>query len=162
MAVTPRDRLLEVGCGHGVAVALVCDRLDSGSILAIDRSATMIEMARRRNAGHVASGVASFRTVALHTADFGAARFDKIYAIHVPVFLRGDPGKELAKVRQHLAPDGRFYLPYQPLRPEQAEQTAGALTSVLTRHGFTVARTVIEDLSTARVGCVIAVPGSTK
>src|ERR671935_177066 len=49
LEVRPADRLLEVGCGHGVAVSLVCERLTTGTITAIDRSPKMIEMATRRS-----------------------------------------------------------------------------------------------------------------
>jgi SAM-dependent methyltransferase len=81
MAVGPTDRLLEIGCGHGVAVSLVCEKLNGGSIMAIDRSPTM--MATRRNAEYVATGLASFQAASLHEADPGRRRFDKVSAIHV-------------------------------------------------------------------------------
>jgi cyclopropane fatty-acyl-phospholipid synthase-like methyltransferase len=83
LAVEPDDRLLEIGCGRGVAVSLVCEKLDGGTITAIVRSAKMIEMARKRNADYVAAGAASFRDSSLHHAGFDDSRFDKIFAIHV-------------------------------------------------------------------------------
>src|SRR5438067_8349809 len=65
LEVRPADRLLEVGCGHGVAVSLVCERLTTGTITAIHRSPKMIEMARRRNREHVDAGRAVLEAIAL-------------------------------------------------------------------------------------------------
>ena len=73
LALDPADRVLEVGCGHGVAVWLVCERLASGQITAIDRSQKMIEMATRRNREHIAGGRAVLKTAALEKADFGTS-----------------------------------------------------------------------------------------
>jgi cyclopropane fatty-acyl-phospholipid synthase-like methyltransferase len=81
LGVEPTDRLLEIGCGQGVAVSLVSEKLDGGSITAIDRSQKMIEKARKRYADRVASSVASFQSASLDQADLGKARFDKIFAI---------------------------------------------------------------------------------
>ena len=154
--VQPDDRLLEVGCGHGVAVSLVCERLGSGSILGVDRSAKMIDAATRRNAGHVAAGRASFQVAELHEADLGDATFDIVFAIHVPVLLRGDPYRELPVVATHLALGGRFVMPFQPLDPAVTEATAERLAGVLTRHGFFVDTVRTADLDTGRAGCVVA------
>jgi len=50
----PDEQLLEIGCGPGVAVVLICERLAGGRIVAIDRSATAISRATQRNAEHIA------------------------------------------------------------------------------------------------------------
>lgn len=156
LEVEPKHRLLEIGCGHGVAVSLVCQKLARGSVLAIDRSAKMIKAAEQRNAEHIAAGKASFQTVSLHEADFGDARFDKIFAIHVGVFLRGKPTREMEIIRRILAPGGRLYLPNQPLNASEVEPTARRLTAMLAEHGFAVDRVVTGDIPPVPAFCVIA------
>ncbi len=154
LAIEPADRLLEVGCGHGVAVSLACERLDGGSIVAIDRSPKMIAMASARNTDHVAAGRASFQTVALRDADFGAASFDKVLAVHVGVFLRGEPARELRVIEGFRSPGGRLHVVFQAFTEAEVPATAERLTAVLTRHGFAVAEVLVEDRSV----CVVAGP----
>jgi SAM-dependent methyltransferase len=153
--VGPDDRVLEVGCGHGVAVSLICERLVGGHVTAVDRSPRMIEMATRRNAEHVAAGRASFQPAPLAAAHLGAARFDKVLAVHVGAFLR-DPAAELAVVGRHLAPVGRLYLVHQPLDPAAVERTVERQAAVLVEHGFSVLAAPVAYLGAARVGAVVA------
>lgn len=150
MAVRPADRVLEIGCGHGVAVTLICQRLTTGSIVAIDRSPKMIDAASRRNAAYPN---ASFVTAELHEADLTGRRFDKILAIHLPVLLRGEPTRELAIIRDALTPGGQLFVSYQPLDPAHIESTVDKLTKEFAQHGM-VAEAIRHELPSGRIVCV--------
>src|SRR5919205_4187152 len=103
LEVRPADRLLGVGCGHGVAVLRGLREADDGNDHAIDRSPKMIEMATRRNREHVDAGRAVLEAVALEDADLGDRRFDKGFAFNVaPFWLQ--PKAALGAVREYLAP----------------------------------------------------------
>lgn len=156
LEVRPDDRLLELGCSHGVAISLVCEKLDGGSIVAIDRSAKMTERARKRNSHHIASGKAMVQTVSMHEANFGTRTFDKVFGIHFPVFLRADPSRELEVVRRHLAPDGRLFVIFQPISERDARRAAGRVSDVLGEYEFTVERVRIDPLAAAPGVCIIA------
>src|SRR5918994_4848660 len=86
--IRPDERVLEIGCGHGVAATLVCERLDGGAYTAVDRSPKMIAAARRRNARHVAAGRAEFLVMPLEALELGTRRFDVIFAARVGLFHR--------------------------------------------------------------------------
>ena len=159
LGVAPGDRVLEVGCGHGVAVSLVCERLEGGRITAIDRSPRMIGMARRRNAEHVGAGRAVLEATAFEDADFGEARFDKVLAVHVALFWRS-PAQALGKVARVLAPGGALYLANQApgwAGPADTRPFTDALAVTLGEHGFAVDDVVVAGLRPA-AACVVARP----
>jgi SAM-dependent methyltransferase len=159
MEVRPTDRLLEVGCGHGVAVSLVCERLTTGTITAIDRSPRMIEMATRRNREHVDAGRAVLEAAALEDADLGDRRFDKVFAFNVaPFWLQ--PGAALGAVRDHLALDGAVYLFWDARHsaPERAPDLGNELADRLRQGGFSVDRVLVEDLRPVPAVCAMGRP----
>ncbi len=155
--VGPDDQVLELGCGHGVAVSLVCERLDGGHILALDRSSTMTDAALGRNRAHVEAGRATILTAALHDADFADARFDKVFGVHFPPLLRGDPERELAVIRRHLAPGGRLYALSPPFGEDGVQPAIDRLHALLPAHGFAIERERLDRLSGAVGVCVVAV-----
>jgi len=159
LALDPAGRVLEVGCGHGVAVWLACQRLTSGQITAIDRSQKMIEMAARRNREHVAGGRAVLRTAALEQADFGDQRFDKVFAFNVaPFWLQ--PKQALEVVRRHLAPEGAVYLFWDArhTQPGRARDLADRLSERIRLAEFSVSQVLVKDLRPVPAVCVIGRP----
>ena len=145
LAPGPDERLLEIGCGPGMAVAAVCERLVGGRIVAIDRSATAIGRATRRNAGQVASGKAVLRTLALEglrPADVlqDGERFHKVFAMNVNLFWVRNPTRELDLIRRLLRPGGALFLFYGYGEPSAAPMVPAVLTDHLTEAGFAVER----------------------
>ena len=142
LAPAPGDHLLEIGCGPGVAVAAICRQLAGGRVVAIDRSATAIARAGRRNADCLASGRAVLRTAALEDlgpSDLPGAGhgFDKVFAMNVNLFWVRSPARELDLIRALLRPGGTLSLFYGYGTPTQgAPAVPDALLGHLTAGGF--------------------------
>jgi ubiquinone/menaquinone biosynthesis C-methylase UbiE len=109
----PGQRVLEIGCGHGVAATLVCERIPGGRLTAVDSSPQMIDAAARRNAAWVAAGTAEFLVAHLEALDLGARRFDLAFAVRVGLFHR-EPERARALVAPWLAPGGRVLAVFDP------------------------------------------------
>ena len=108
LAIGQDQRVLEIGCGHGVAATLVCERLAGGRLTAVDRSPKMIAAAARRNAAHVAAGRAEFLVAELEELALGERRFDTIFAVRVGLFRR-EPERARSLVEPWLAPGGTVH-----------------------------------------------------
>ena len=155
LEVRPADRVLEVGCGHGVAVFLVCERLTTGTITAIDRSPKMIAMATRRNREHVDAGRAELEAVALEDADLGDRRFDKVFAFNVAPFWQR-PAAALGAVREHLVRDGTVYIFWDARHsePERVRNLGNELAERLREGGFHVHQVLVKRLRPVPAVCV--------
>jgi cyclopropane fatty-acyl-phospholipid synthase-like methyltransferase len=156
--VQPRDRVLELGCGHGVAVSLICERLAGGMVVGVDRSPKMTAAATERNAEHVKDGRARIVTASLQDADLGDATFDKVLALHFPPLDRGDAAAVLAKVRDHLARGGALYVVAAPLRADELQAMAEATAARLRANSFAAEPARIADVDGQRMLCVVARP----
>ena len=108
LALTGTEAVLEIGCGHGVAVRLVLERLTTGHITALDRSQKMIDLVRSIDDDRLTT-----RAEALEEADFGEQRFDAIFAVNLDFNLRlGTRWPGMLKAL--LKPGGRLVLAFDP------------------------------------------------
>lgn len=150
----PSDRLLEIGCGAGVAISLICERLAGGTIVGIDRSSPMIAQAARRNRAHVDAGRAAFHAVALADSELGDVRFDKVFAVNVRLF-RADAAREADVLRRALVPHGALYLFQQHPSAGRTRAVTAELTAALERAGFSVRNVMTRGTGASTMTCIV-------
>jgi protein-L-isoaspartate O-methyltransferase len=135
LRIEPGHRLLEIGCGGGTAVAAVAEHLTTGHILAIDRSGAQVARAARRNAEHIARGVAEVRQVDLSRLVVDDQQFDTIFALNVNLFLESDPST-VDFILRALRRRGRLVLGYWRRDPRQLTGRAERTSAVLQAGGL--------------------------
>jgi ubiquinone/menaquinone biosynthesis C-methylase UbiE len=109
--IKPTDRVLEIGCGQGVAGTFVCEQLTTGIYVGIDRSKKMIDAATRRNQHFVDEGKARFVLQELESLNLGTQQFDKILAVRVRLFY-SEPDRARKIVEKYLSPEGILKVVY--------------------------------------------------
>ncbi|WP_250035404.1 SAM-dependent methyltransferase [Paractinoplanes maris] len=115
LPLRPHLRVLEIGCGPGVAARLVAARLDEGHILAIDRSAAAIAQATAGSAAEIAAGRLSVRRAAAEdfVLDPGEDPYDLVFAIRVGALDGRHPAlgtRVLSRLAQATRPGARLFV----------------------------------------------------
>src|SRR5687768_4120467 len=85
LAIAPAERVLDVGFGGGVGLALVL-RTSAGRVMGIDISSEMVERARVRLAGAVAAGRLELMQAGVDAIPAGAGDFDAVYTVNTIYF----------------------------------------------------------------------------
>lgn len=105
--VGPRDSVLDVGCGPGLAVAAAADRATQGFVAGIDRSGVMIRQAAGRNRAAVRAGRVEVRVAEAARLPYPDGRFTKAGSLNSLQFWP-DLGAGLRELRRVLAPGGHL------------------------------------------------------
>lgn len=155
--VQPTDRVLELGCGPGVAVAALTTRATRGLVVGVDHSQVMIRQARRRNRAAVRGGRVRLIHAPVESLSTSDGPFDAALAVNT-VGMWPDRVERLRGLARLMRPGGRIALASQPRCPGATAATSAAaaaeLAGLLTDAGFERLRTEMLDLDPP-AACVI-------
>lgn len=128
--VRPEDAILELGCGSGKTLLRVAVRAFRGFVAGVDPCALQVRHARLRTGPFVRKGRVRVETgSSADLSQFGAACFDKVYAVHVVPFWQ-DAVSDLREVTRVLRPGGRLLLGYRPADVPAGEGAAHGIARV--------------------------------
>jgi protein-L-isoaspartate O-methyltransferase len=115
LPIRPGMRVLEIGCGPGVAARAVLSRVGDGHVLAIDRSPKAIAQAKASSVAEIASGQLEFRCVAIE--DFELAKGEQPYDLAFAVRVGALDGRHpeighvaFARLQKALARKGKLFI----------------------------------------------------
>src|SRR5690349_22628359 len=150
--VHPNDHILEVGCGPGAGAELICSRLETGKLFAIDRSESGVDRTKRRCARFIEAGRLTVCQIDLATLRVPVKRLNKVFAFNVNLFWVRDCQDELALLHERVVPGGAVYLFYEAARPELVPNMVKKASAALQQAGFRV--TVVDQKAPPVVGII--------
>jgi ubiquinone/menaquinone biosynthesis C-methylase UbiE len=100
------DRVLDLGCGSGMAVQALSQIAADGFVAGVDYSPTMVRQARRRNAAAVNAGRAAILHADVAALPWAGDTFDRLSAIETFYFWPR-PVMCLQEARRVLKPGGQ-------------------------------------------------------
>lgn len=138
MDIQPDDNVLEIGCGPGYGAELICQRLETGKLFAIDRSESGVDRTKRRCAKYLESRRLTVRQIDLATLRVPVKRLTKVFAFNVNLFWVRNCADEVALLHERLLPGGAVYLFYETKMPELVPNIVKKASAALSKAGFRV------------------------
>ena len=136
----PGDRVLEIGCGPGIGLALALDEVSPGTVTGVDVSAVMVAQAARRHRPGRPGRRPRLLRAEISRLPCATASFDKAFAVDTVPFWP-DPIGDLREIRRVLRRHGLLVVVVQPrwLRaPAEVEEMRRRLLHQLAEAGFKV------------------------
>lgn len=152
--VSPGDRVLDVGTGHGAALATLATLNDPGSLDGLDFSPTALKIARKKHRPLLKSGRLHLYEGASDAMPYADQSFDKILTMHT-IYFWEDAAAHVKEIFRVLAPGGRFVIGFRPGDDPRAASvfpgniyafcTIADVKQLLENAGFRIAETERRD-----------------
>lgn len=113
MALSPDSRVLEIGCGPGLALAKCASVVTSGRVVGLDHSEVMIRQARNRLREQCAADRVTLIEGGIDRLANWPGAFDRIFSLNVIQF-QSDKHGFFGAVYEALATGGLCLTTYQP------------------------------------------------
>jgi SAM-dependent methyltransferase len=107
LALSPSARVLDIGCGPGVAVAVAAERVPSGTVTGVDPSEVMVRQANARNRFAARAGRERIVRAGAERLPLADSSITHVLAVN-SLQHWDDLEAGLAEVRRVLVPGGRF------------------------------------------------------
>src|SRR5262249_24529475 len=121
LAIQPRERILEIGFGHGRTLERAARMHPDATFAGLDHAEEMVASLSRRCAPLVESGRVEARAGASAALPWPDAAFDGVFAVHTLYFWH-HAERDIAEIARVLRPGGRLVLGFRERTP-QAEAT---------------------------------------
>jgi ubiquinone/menaquinone biosynthesis C-methylase UbiE len=116
------ERILEVGCGHGLTLKKLAKRTGAGCVAGVDPSEVMRHAARRRNSRDTERGRIRIDAGTADRIPHPDRDFDKALSVHT-LYFWPDLEAGLREIHRCLRPGGELLLGYRPADdPDAARQ----------------------------------------
>jgi SAM-dependent methyltransferase len=150
-----RDRILEIGCGNGQALARIAALAPRCSVVGIDRSPLQVQKARARLRNVEAPPGWRIEPVTLVEAvSRWPAAFNKVLAINVNAFWV-EPRRSLPALAGLLTRTGRAYVAYEPPSLARATALESELSASLESYDCRVRRLLVQRFERTAFLCFV-------
>ena len=111
--IQPESRVLEIGFGPGVSTRFASEKASTGFVAGIDRSETMVQAARKRNASAIRAGRMELRQGDVASLPYPDEDFDRVFSLH-SIYFWDNPVDCIKELRRVLKPGGLLAITILP------------------------------------------------